>query len=108
MQPYGHTGPPAPPLPVTASAATIKQGAALYEQHCMICHGVSVVAAPIPDLRYASAQTHQQFEQIVLGGRRAALGMPSFGDLLTSDQAKALQQYILSRAHESAAPAKTN
>jgi quinohemoprotein ethanol dehydrogenase len=99
---YGHATKPMPPLAVTASAATLKQGATLYDRHCMICHGVNVVAGPIPDLRYASAQTHAQFEQIVLKGARASLGMPTFGDLLNADQAKALQQYILSRAHESA------
>jgi len=72
----------------------------------MICHGLNVVAGPIPDLRYASAQTHTQFEQIVRGGARASLGMPGFGDLLSVDQAKAIQQYVLSRAHEAAT--KTN
>jgi quinohemoprotein ethanol dehydrogenase len=107
VQPYGHATPPAPPLPVTASAETLKQGAALYDKHCMMCHGVNAVAGPIPDLRYASAQVHGQFESIVRGGARAALGMPTFGDLLTTDQAKAVQQYILSRAHESAS-ARTN
>jgi quinohemoprotein ethanol dehydrogenase len=92
-----------PALPVTASAETIKQGSALYDKHCMICHGLNVVAGPIPDLRYASAQTHGQFDRIVRGGARAALGMPAFGDLLSADQAKAIQQYILSRARDSAA-----
>ncbi|HVZ22445.1 MAG TPA: PQQ-dependent dehydrogenase, methanol/ethanol family [Vicinamibacterales bacterium] len=103
---YGHTQPPAPPLPVTASAATIKEGATLYERNCMLCHGLNVVAGPIPDLRYASAQTHAQFENILLHGARAPLGMPTFGDLLTPAQAKAIQQYVLSRAREDAAARK--
>jgi len=103
VQPYGHPTPPAPPLAVTASAETVKQGSLLYDRHCMICHGLNVVAGPIPDLRYASAQTHAQFDRIVRGGARATLGMPTFGDLLSADQAKAIQQYILSRARESAA-----
>jgi len=42
----------------------------------------------------------------VRGGARASLGMPGFGDLLSVDQAKAIQQYVLSRAHEAAT--KTN
>jgi len=102
IQPYGHSTPPSPPLTVTASADIVKQGGALYDRHCMICHGLNAVAGPIPDLRYASAQTHTQFEQIVRGGTRASLGMPTFGDLLSAEQGKAIQQYILSRAHESA------
>ena len=107
VQAYGHPAPPAPALAVTASAATIKQGATLYERHCMLCHGLNVVAGPLPDLRYASPQTHMQFDSIVRGGARASLGMPTFGDLLTAEQAKAIQQYILSRARESAG-ARTN
>jgi len=80
----------------------VKQGGELYDRHCMICHGLNAVAGPIPDLRYASAQTHTPFEQIVRGGTRASLGMPAFADLLSGDQVKAIQQYVLSRAHESA------
>jgi len=102
VTPFGRTGPPAPPLPVTASAGTIKQGGVLYEGNCTGCHGVNAIAGSLPDLRYASAQVHTQFEKIVLGGARASLGMPGFSDLLNSEQVKAIQQYILWRAHESA------
>jgi mono/diheme cytochrome c family protein len=49
---------------------------------------------------------HDQFEAIVLGGARASLGMPSFKDLLTSDQVKAIQAYVLSRAAEDSKPKK--
>jgi len=108
VQPYGHTPPPSPPLAVTASTDTVKQGGELYDRHCMICHGLNAVAGPIPDLRYASAQTHTQFEQIVRGGMRASLGMPGFADLLSGDQVKAIQQYVLSRAHESATARRNN
>ena len=98
---FGHAAPPVPPLPVTASAATIKQGWALYERHCLGCHGVNAIAGSLPDLRYASMQVHGQFEEIVLGGARAFLGMPGFGDLLNVEQVKVIQQYVLWRAHES-------
>lgn len=103
MKPFGYPAPPTPPLPLTGSPETIKQGAALYAQHCIICHGFNVVGGPLPDLRYSSAQVHAQFDQIVRTGARAALGMPAFGDVLTTEQAAAIQQYVLSRAHESAA-----
>jgi len=108
VPPYGRTVPPEPPLPVTASAATIKQGWDLYERNCLGCHGFNAVAGSLPDLRYASAQVHAQFETIVLGGARAALGMPGFGDLLNGEQARAIQQYVLRRAHESAKESTQN
>ncbi len=62
-----------------------------------------MIAGPIKDLRYASAEVHDQFEAIVRGGAREALGMPGFGDILTLEQVQAIQAYVLFRAEESAA-----
>ncbi len=103
-QPYGHAGPPSPAIDVAASPATVRQGRILYDTYCLSCHGLGVVAGPLPDLRYATAATHAAFESIVLRGAREPLGMPSFGDLLSSANAKAIQAYILQRARESATP----
>jgi quinohemoprotein ethanol dehydrogenase len=49
----------------------------------------------VPDLRYASDATHQVFEQIVRGGARRALGMPSFASDLTAEQVRFIQAYVL-------------
>jgi mono/diheme cytochrome c family protein len=84
------------------SRATIDQGRILYDTHCFACHGVGVVAGALPDLRYASEAVHQDFENIVLKGTRAQLGMPSFGDLISPAQAQAIRAYVLERAHETA------
>ena len=43
---------------------------------------------------------HQQFEAIVLGGARASRGMPSFKDLLSADQVRAIQVFSRARAKE--------
>jgi PQQ-dependent dehydrogenase (methanol/ethanol family) len=104
-KPFGHTAPPVPAMRVTASAAVVKRGQALFEAYCLGCHGTDAIAGSLPDLRYASAPVHAQFEDIVLKGIRASRGMPAFDDLLTLDQMKAIQQYVLQRAHESAATA---
>jgi mono/diheme cytochrome c family protein len=82
----------------------VHEGQLLYGQFCFYCHGVNAVAgASIPDLRYASVETHQQFEAIVLGARESR-GMPSFKDALKRDQIRAIQAYVLSRAAASAKP----
>ena len=99
---FGHTEPPKPAISMTASRETIHEGGLLYDAHCPFCHGADAVAGPLPDLRYATKEVHEQFEAIVIGGARAPLGMPSFKDLLTRDQVRAIQAYILSRARESA------
>jgi quinohemoprotein ethanol dehydrogenase len=49
----------------------------------------------IPDLRFMSAQTHQQFDAIVLGGARANQGMASFADVVSIDDAQAIHAYII-------------
>jgi quinohemoprotein ethanol dehydrogenase len=86
---------------MNSTPAMIHDGAVLYSQHCFYCHGVDVVSSSgVPDLRYASAATHQQFESIVLGGARRQSGMPSFQDALNHEQVRAIEAYILSRAAE--------
>jgi quinohemoprotein ethanol dehydrogenase len=54
-----------------------------------------------PDLRTASAETHEQWDAIVRGGIRTHKGMPSFADAVSLEDAKAIQAYVLDRAwHE--------
>lgn len=99
VPPYGYKGPPVPTIHMNASAAMIHQGDLLFTKYCFYCHGVGAVSSSgVPDLRYASAATHKQFESIVLGGARQASGMPSFGDTLQRNQVQAIEAYVLSRA----------
>jgi quinohemoprotein ethanol dehydrogenase len=105
VPPFGHKGPPSPAIHTTAAPASIQQGAVFYMRYCFYCHGVGVISgSSVPDLRYATAETHRQFESIVLGGARESLGMPSFHDALRPDQVHAIQAFVLSQA---AAAAKT-
>jgi quinohemoprotein ethanol dehydrogenase len=99
---FGHDKPPVAPAGAIASPATIAEGRDLYDGYCFSCHGVNAVAAALPDLRYATPEVHRDFEAIVLGGARVSGGMPSFGDLLSPSQARAIQAYIVNRARESA------
>jgi quinohemoprotein ethanol dehydrogenase len=83
----------------------VREGKFLYADFCYQCHGVDAVAGSgVPDLRYATAQVHRQFVAIVLGGARESRGMPSFKDLITREQVRAIQAYVLSRAAASAEP----
>jgi PQQ-dependent dehydrogenase (methanol/ethanol family) len=91
--------PPGAPLPVTASAEELERGSLLFHRDCLLCHGPAAIAGgSIKDLRYATAETHAAFEDIVLRGTREPLGMPPFADLLSPDEVYLIQQYILSRA----------
>ncbi len=101
--------PPLPPVPrptttLSATDAERERGLTLYHRHCSTCHGALAVGggSGIPDLRYASADVHAHFADIVLGGARQQAGMPAYADLLTPADLRAIQAYILQRATDSA------
>ena len=95
---------PTPAIRTNASAKTIHEGGLLFNDQCARCHGYNAVAGALPDLRYAPKDIHEQFEDIVLRGAREDSGMPSFKDIYTPDQVRAIQSYILWRAAESSKP----
>ncbi|NRA97924.1 MAG: LLM class flavin-dependent oxidoreductase, partial [Planctomycetes bacterium] len=60
----------------------------------------AVKAASIhPDLRYASREVHARWDDIVLGGIRASDGMASFADVIDAPTSRAIQAYVIDRAH---------
>ena len=95
--------PDAPPLEEPprsfAPEATIRAGAALYAQHCALCHGAQVRGG-IRDLRHMSAAAHREFDDILLRGTRARAGMATFADLLSPQDVAAIHAYVIARAHE--------
>jgi PQQ-dependent dehydrogenase (methanol/ethanol family) len=96
---------PVPPIEIRASPAELADGLALYSQFCDRCHGPDynlVKSGAIPDLRRSTAETHGMFEDIVRGGARRTLGMPSFADDLTSEQVHLIEAYIVDLARQAA------
>jgi quinohemoprotein ethanol dehydrogenase len=94
---------PMPTFRVAATPAEMEQGRELFANFCSRCHGGQVVSGgSVPDLRYSAEPTHEMFEEIVRGGARRELGMPSFAEDLTSAQVRFIHAYILDRARESA------
>jgi quinohemoprotein ethanol dehydrogenase len=87
-------------LPLTASAEEIDLGERLFQERgCAGCHGKNAVAragGTVPDLRYATPETHLQWPGIVIGGARSAKGMPAH-ELSTADS-EAIRSYVLSQA----------
>jgi quinohemoprotein ethanol dehydrogenase len=86
--------------PTEASAERIARGQALYGEHCFRCHGIGTKSGGLlPDLRFSSRETHARWNDIVLGGIRAGAGMGSFADVLTREDAEAVQAYVIAQAH---------
>jgi len=106
--PYGHEGPPTPVSAIEAPTDVVEEGRILYASTCFACHGLDAIAASLPDLRYMSETTHEQFADIVLKGTLASNGMPSFANILNPDQVNAIQAYLVARTIESAEAAKSS
>ena len=101
---YGHKDPPTPAITTKPSPQLVHEGSLLYQEYCLGCHGVNAVSGPVPDLRYATKETLDGLDNVVLGGSRASDGMPSFQKILNAGQVRAIQAYIVARAQESAKP----
>jgi mono/diheme cytochrome c family protein len=81
---------------------TIARGRQVYAENCFTCHGMGAKSSGlIPDLRSASAQTHDEWDAIVRGGIRSDKGMASFADAVSEEDSLAVHAYVLDRAwHE--------
>ena len=103
------------PPPQFASAKVIERGRQLFgEQSCYNCHGYELHIAEggsFRDLRHTPPETHARWDQIVLGGERVPLGMPSFKDVMTESDAQAIRAYVIDQAwalYNSSNKAKSN
>jgi len=84
-----------------ASPEVLELGRMIYNFNCKGCHGKNAVArfgGSVPDLRYATTETHAQWSEIVLQGQRRDKGMPQFE--LSADEAEAVRNFVLSRSLE--------
>lgn len=98
---------PAPP-PLTASAEVIQGGRMLYAAYCSTCHGGAAVSGGvIADLRHLNQNKHEAFLSIVQNGI-ASKGMPSFAGVLKDEEIKAIQAFLIKRAHDERATKNGN
>lgn len=103
-----HTLPPLPvddrkmpkPAPVTANAEVLHRGEVVYQRHCAYCHGDGFRTGGFnPDLRWSSPEIHNLWQEIVRGGILKTIGMVSFAEYVTKEDAEAIRQYTLSEAN---------
>jgi quinohemoprotein ethanol dehydrogenase len=117
MPPQPIRGPAPRPPTRTASKAQVAHGEEMWEM-CGHCHGSEGIGigprrlpGTIPDLRFMSEKSHAEWNAIVLGGSRAAKGMPAFGDSMSVEDSDALHAFVIDRAwkfYESAQPGVDN
>ncbi|MDY6943136.1 MAG: PQQ-dependent dehydrogenase, methanol/ethanol family [Pseudomonadota bacterium] len=91
---------PEPP-PLEADRETIAKGNKLYHHHCVYCHGPGAISSKsLDDLRYMDAETHANFNAIVLGGSEEHLGMPGHGAKMSVDEVEAIHAYLTKLGHK--------
>ncbi len=91
---------PEQPPPVTASEDDIQAGARLFNETCARCHGQDAVGGQ-KDLRFLTAESHRNFNMVVLEGTLVEKGMAAFDDILSTSDVNAIHAYVIARANES-------
>jgi quinohemoprotein ethanol dehydrogenase len=102
MPPVGRALRELPSQPeLDASAEEIEVGRKIFSRQCKGCHGKNAVArfgGSVPDLRYATTETHATWHGIVVGGARQVNGMPRFR--LSVEDSEAVRAYVLSCSNQ--------
>jgi quinohemoprotein ethanol dehydrogenase len=88
-----------PPPTLQKTNGQVIEGMKLYAKNCQGCHGENLRGG-IKDLRRMSKETHAEFFDIVLGGKRASKGMANFSGVLTRQDAELIQKFIVARIEE--------
>jgi mono/diheme cytochrome c family protein len=89
------------PPPLVADPLQIEHGKKLYASYCQTCHGIGAEGNGIlPDLRFADRTVHEAWNDIDIGGALEDQGMRSGAEVLTPDDALAIQAYVIDRALE--------
>ena len=77
----------------------VQAGQDLFHDYCAVCHGPGVgTSGPIKNLLYASEDTHNIWDAIVVGGAYTEKGMPSFDHALDAEKSQAIRAYTIERA----------
>ena len=88
---------PEPPKLPESAAAMLPRGAALFFTYCVFCHSGQGEArlSAYPDLFRLNSVVHGEFQDIVRGGKLKANGMASFADVLSEEDAAAIQAFLV-------------
>ena len=87
--------------PIEATATQVDNGSRRYMSYCMMCHGALAVSGGVlPDLRMLTREKHAVFKEIVYDGAIHGAGMPRMGDLLSEQDVRDIQAYLVTRANQ--------
>jgi len=83
----------------------VAAGEMAYHTYCAVCHGPGAVSSGggTPDLRYSDAAVHESWDAIVLEGAFTGKGMVGFDHVLSEEDSRAIQAYVVSQTKGSIA-----
>lgn len=80
------------PVAHQSTSEQIDEGRMLFATYCLVCHGPGAVSGGvITDVRYSSPRVFDQYEAIVLEGRRENRGMPGFSAVIDAGDVMAIR-----------------
>jgi PQQ-dependent dehydrogenase (methanol/ethanol family) len=92
---------PMPPPKLSSSPDDLQTGRRLFLKFCWNCHALGKeVSGILPNLVHATTSTHDAWDAIVLGGSRRDKGMISFSHVLSTAESRAIQSFVIERAHQ--------
>ena len=79
----------------------IQAGLVHYSRNCAVCHGVfGISSGVLPDLRWSAyTASEEAWKGVIIDGNLSDLGMVSFADVVTPQDAEAIRAYVVAQAH---------
>ena len=82
----------------SSSEQQVGEGRTLFNRYCLVCHGYGATGGGvIADLRESAPRVFDNYDAIVLEGRRVERGMPQFDSVLDKDAVGLIRSYVLHR-----------
>jgi quinohemoprotein ethanol dehydrogenase len=94
VNPFDYPEPPA----FKTTPAMIAHGEEKFTEYCSRCHGFGPGVAP--DLSRLPPEIHAMFNDVVLKGTLAQLGMAPLDDLVTKDDVEAIHAYLIDQQRQ--------
>ena len=94
---------PEPP-DIATTPERVAAGEVLFHTYCSVCHGPGISSSgALADLRYSTEAIHAIWNNILLDGVFIERGMPRFDNVLTAEDSRALQAYVVDMTRQSIA-----
>ena len=79
----------------------LQAGLVHYSRNCAVCHGMlGISSGVLPDLRWSAyTASEEAWKGVVMDGNLNDLGMVSFSDVITPEDAEAVRAYVIMQAH---------